>query len=91
MDGLRGAGLEDIRVAQRLVYDASQIRALLDSEVDDFDVTVAKECGRVEGSTAASVVDSVTGKIWSARFHARMAHAVDGRRCESADALCGGS
>jgi SAM-dependent methyltransferase len=60
--GLRAAGLADVKVLARLIYDASQIEgALLDIP---------------KGNSALSAqvrrrVDQVVGKVWSAKFAAR--------------------
>jgi len=60
--GLRAAGLADVKVLARLVYDASQIEGAL------LDVP--------KGNTVSSVqlrqmVEQVAGKVWSAKFAAR--------------------
>jgi arsenite methyltransferase len=56
--GLRAAGLVDVEVGERFVYEAAQLRAL-----------VASESG-VDEQTA-KLGESVAGKVWSAIIYAR--------------------
>lgn len=73
IQGLRGAGLEDVEVKNRLIYRASQLAALADAD------GVARELvSRQEGSgcsppaeLVAKVVEEVEGRVWSALFYAR--------------------
>jgi len=70
--GLERAGLVEVEVRERLVYDASQLAELACSE--------GLSCGEKApgdgrsasvGLTKRAVADLLAGKIWSARFHAR--------------------
>ena len=54
LDGLRQAGLNEVRVVERQVYNAGQIAALIGSEVEGPQ-------GR-----AAEMAESLAGKVWSA-------------------------
>jgi SAM-dependent methyltransferase len=69
--GLHGAGLDGIEVAERLVYDAGQLRALAESEA----ATVRLPAGlrravhRLVGRLAAGF----SGRVWSAKFVGRRA------------------
>jgi N-acetylglutamate synthase-like GNAT family acetyltransferase/SAM-dependent methyltransferase len=58
--GLEAAGLRDVRVTTRTVYDASQLKGLFASTC----------CGVGEGGgqDAAALAEAGAGKIWSARF-----------------------
>lgn len=58
--GLEAAGLRDVRVTTRTVYDASQLKGLFASSC----------CGIGEGSgqDASALSEAAAGKIWSARF-----------------------
>lgn len=58
--GLEEAGLREVRVTARTVYDASQLKGLFASTC----------CGAGEsaGHDAATLAEAATGKIWSARF-----------------------
>ncbi len=59
-EGLRAAGLRDVRVSARSVYDSSQLKGLFASTC----------CGVGEsaGRDAGSLAEAAAGKIWSARF-----------------------
>jgi N-acetylglutamate synthase-like GNAT family acetyltransferase/SAM-dependent methyltransferase len=56
--GLEAAGLRDVRVSSRIVYDASQLKGLFGSSC----------CGAGEGQDAGALAQTAAGKIWSARF-----------------------
>jgi len=56
--GLEKAGLRDVRVTSRIVYDASQLKGLFGSAC----------CGAGPGQDAAALAEAAAGKIWSARF-----------------------
>lgn len=60
--GLRRAGLNDVEVSGRLVYDATQLRAILSDDIPDFDL----DCDQVEG-----LLRQYAGSVWSARFTGR--------------------
>jgi arsenite methyltransferase len=56
--GLEKAGLQEVKVTSRIVYDASQLKGLFGSSC----------CGAGAGQDAAALADAAAGKIWSARF-----------------------
>jgi arsenite methyltransferase len=56
--GLEKAGLRDVRVTSRIVYDATQLKGLFGSSC----------CGAGPGQDVAALADTAAGKIWSARF-----------------------
>jgi N-acetylglutamate synthase-like GNAT family acetyltransferase len=56
--GLEKAGLQDVRVTSRIVYDAGQLKGLFGSSC----------CGAGAGQDAAALAEAAAGKIWSARF-----------------------
>jgi SAM-dependent methyltransferase len=64
--GLEAAGLAEVEVVERLVYEASQVAALIRSEVSETG-TIAKAAGRPFDEVATELA----GKIWSAKFVAR--------------------
>jgi SAM-dependent methyltransferase len=64
--GLEAAGLAEVEVVERLVYEASQLAALIRSEVSETG-SIAKAAGRSFDEAAAELA----GKIWSAKFVAR--------------------
>jgi SAM-dependent methyltransferase len=66
MEGLRKAGLEDVRVIDRIVYDRAQLEALVSSE------TGCSCCCTSEGSgSAMDWAARLAGRIASIRFSAR--------------------
>ncbi|HSB79285.1 MAG TPA: arsenite methyltransferase [Candidatus Methylomirabilis sp.] len=58
--GLEAAGLRDVRVTTRTVYDASQLKGLFASTCCGV--------GEAAGGDAATLAGAAAGKIWSARF-----------------------
>jgi SAM-dependent methyltransferase len=64
--GLRYAGLEDIAVSERLVYEASQLVSLISCELPGLDLS--KEM-------IDEIAPMVAGKVWSAKFIGRMPRA----------------
>jgi len=62
LQGLRDAGLADVEVGERLVYEAAQVRAIIESDLADL----LADSELIEKGLAA-----VEGKVWSARFVAR--------------------
>ncbi len=63
--GLRAAGLVEVEVRDRLVYDAAQICGLIVSEIPDAGMDEPAE------DLLSRVADQVEGKIWSASVYAR--------------------
>jgi SAM-dependent methyltransferase len=71
LDGLREAGLEQVEVKERLVYDAAQVRAFVRDVLPDFmkrNGALARVATAILGAVAAR---TVAGKVWSAKFFAR--------------------
>ena len=64
--GLEAAGLRDVRVPARTVYDASQLKGLFASTCCGV--------GEAAGHDAASLAEAAAGKIWSARFEGVKPH-----------------
>jgi arsenite methyltransferase len=60
VQGLEAAGLRDVRVTARTVYDASQLKGLFASTCCGV--------GEAAGRDAATLAEAAAGKIWSARF-----------------------
>jgi SAM-dependent methyltransferase len=76
--GLREAGLADVEVKERIVYDAAQLDVFISSELEDTGLAEKLEapacCGTPPGDGSASgLATAMTGKIWSAKVHARKA------------------
>jgi arsenite methyltransferase len=57
--GLRDAGLEDIQITQRLVYEESQLVSLISSEIPGLDLS---------REMIDKIAPTVAGKVWSAKF-----------------------
>ena len=75
VSGLRRAGLAEVEVRERIVYDAAQLEALAASELG---VSAAGACcsghvaeGPVGGLMAADIARAIVGKVWSAKVYAR--------------------
>ncbi len=69
VDGLRRAGLTDVEVTERLVYDAAQIHALVASEVP---TDGGGCCGEsIPQDVVKNAAVQVAGKVWSAKFAGR--------------------
>jgi arsenite methyltransferase len=62
LEGLRGAGLEEVKVTERMVYDASQLRAILCEDIPGLDLDAAQIDGLLE---------EYAGTVWSAKFSGR--------------------
>jgi SAM-dependent methyltransferase len=61
--GLRAAGLVEVEVRERLVYDADQLEGFFSSELPENE--------RTGGGGFAETARRMTGKVWSARVFAR--------------------
>lgn len=68
VDGLCAAGMEDVEVTARLIYDESTLAALIASEVPLDDPALVAEFG-TDG--AAKMAGIMQGKVWSAKFTGR--------------------
>ncbi len=65
LDGLREAGLEKAEVRARILYDASQLRSFLHCEC-----VPGMDRGLLDDETIGRLVETMTGRIWSARIYA---------------------
>ena len=63
--GLRAAGLVDVEVRDRLVYDAEQLEVIAASDLERF------VGGEEERKKVGQVARGLAGKVWSAKFYAR--------------------
>lgn len=59
LDGLAGAGLQDLEVVERLVYDQSQLAGLISCEIPGL---------QLDEDMIAQIAPQVVGKVWSAKF-----------------------
>jgi len=68
--GLRRAGLVDVEVRERIVYEAAQLDALLESE--DLAPAFASCCGGAPSKVMLQgMAAAVEGRVWSAKVAAR--------------------
>lgn len=71
LQGLREAGLTDVRVVDRLVYDQDQVRSLMQSELLDSGSCC---CGQsLPEELVSSVAEALNGKVASVRVVGRKA------------------
>jgi SAM-dependent methyltransferase len=74
LSGLRAAGLSDVEVRDRLVYDEGQLEGFFVSEMPDEEgccgATSSCGCG-VPAEDLKPIARSMVGKIWSAKIYAR--------------------
>ena len=73
LDGLRAVGLEVVEVRERLVYDATHLEGLIQSDLASADphCRVRLDAPYFLQETLCGIAESLTGKIWSAMFYAR--------------------
>jgi SAM-dependent methyltransferase len=70
LDGLRNAGLEDVEVRERLIYDATQLQAFVSSELDRTE-TSSYSNGQGSGVEAVNeITTAMVGKVWSVKVGA---------------------
>ena len=67
--GLRAAGLADVEVRDRLVYDAGQLEAMYREEMPD--VATLREAGETTEATLRRAAVEAAGKVWSINVYAR--------------------
>ena len=60
--GLEDAGLAELEVTERLVYDSAQLRAIVSSDLDDLGLS---------DETLLDATETVAGKVWSAKLTGR--------------------
>jgi arsenite methyltransferase len=75
VEGLRQAGLGDVEVRERFVYDAVQIEAFIGSLQEG----TACCCGPSTSELAKTWATQLEGKVWSAKVFARKSLAPTGR------------
>ena len=75
LEGLARAGLTEVEVRDRLVYDAEQLRAFLQLEVTGSTETDPCSCGDyLAGRLLGRAAEILEGKVRSALFFARKPH-----------------
>ena len=60
--GLEAAGLEEITVTERVVYDADQLRAMVENDLASLGL---------DAGSFAETFEAVAGKVWSAKITGR--------------------
>ena len=78
LKGLRRAGLVDVEVRQRFVYDASQLEWLLGPGLHGDDGGSCCGVGPDGAEDARPVAESLAGNIWSAQVYGRKARRHEG-------------
>jgi SAM-dependent methyltransferase len=71
INGLCQSGLVDIEVRDRLIYDASMLKGLIQSELSDTDSSIAELMESIGQQKAAEVIQQLAGQIWSINVYAR--------------------
>ena len=71
VDGLRRAGLADVEVKQRFVYESGQLAYLLGEGLHGADGGSCCGVGPDGAADAEDVASCLAGKIWSAQVYAR--------------------
>ena len=69
--GLRAAGLVDVMVKSRVLYDSAEIKTAIDEELDAVGKTADQCCGPRDTIQPQDVAASIVGGIWSCQFAAR--------------------
>jgi SAM-dependent methyltransferase len=73
LGGLRNAGLADVEVSERLVYDEAQLATLVEAELVPQEGAAC--CGGggtgLDGEKLSRVATEVAGKVWSAKVRGR--------------------
>ena len=67
--GLRAAGLADVEVRDRLVYDAGQLEAMYREEIPD--TATVRGAGESTEAALRRAAAEVAGKVWSINVYAR--------------------
>ncbi len=69
--GLKAAGLADVTVKQRVLYDSQQIESAIEDELDAIQQDSDHCCGPKGCVESHDVAESIVGGIWSCQFSAR--------------------
>lgn len=74
--GLKKAGLEDVTVKQRVLYDSQQIESAIEDELDAVQRESDQCCGPKGCVESHDVAESLVGGVWSCQFYAQKPTAV---------------
>jgi SAM-dependent methyltransferase len=71
LDGLGAVGLTDVEVRERIVYDASHLKAFVTTELPDNEELASCCGGPVTPESIDAFVETMAGKVWSAKIYAK--------------------
>jgi SAM-dependent methyltransferase len=71
VSGLAAAGLSEVQVTERLVYDRSQIKGFIDLGEVPVNLPERATGSRLDAAQLDALVDALVGKVWSGKFRAR--------------------
>ena len=69
--GLESAGLTDVEIRDRIVYDASQLKGFIKSDLFDSSQAIAQQLDGLGTAEVDTLIESFVGKIQSINVHAR--------------------
>ena len=70
VEGLRNAGLEEVEVRERLIYDANQLQAFVNSEEDRAETSSHCRKGGSGGKAMSEITTEMVGNVWSVKVGA---------------------
>ena len=70
VEGLRNAGLEEVEVRERLIYDANQLQAFINSEEDRTETSSDCREGDPGGKAMNEITTEMVGNVWSVKVGA---------------------
>lgn len=73
LEGLRQAGMTDVEVRHRTVYDASQLKGFLKCDAAETDPAIAEWVASLDPEEVRTMPETLEGRIWSASIFARKA------------------
>lgn len=71
--GLQAAGLTDVIVKQRVLYDSQQIEKAVENELEAMSDEASECCGSQDNIEPHDLAELVVGGIWSCQFSAKKA------------------
>ena len=71
VEGLRNAGLEEVEVRERLIYDATQLQAFINSELEDrTETSLCCDDQRLGVEAMNEITTEMVGNVWSMKVGA---------------------
>lgn len=71
VSGLSAAGMVDVQVSERLIYDRSQIAGFVDLEDLPVNIPAPSAGDILSADRFTELIEALTGKVWSGKFKAR--------------------